>query len=162
MAKKIDVPQPAAGTEVKGGSGNLQFLRDFMALKGISVPEAAQELGYTRHAILKWFRNDDAQLSTVQDLIARYGYSLVLSYRRPDTGSVQISLPDEPQGAGRLAFLDRGLKLAGLSRKGASQLLGLSDASVSYWLRVDDCAISHLFEFAEKTGMVLSIEIRKR
>ena len=149
----------------RDGLKNLEFLREFMAVQGISVSMAAELMGYTRHAILKWFRTDDAMLSVVQFLFERCGYRLVLTMDRPQEGrSVKVSLPNDGPSmpTRRLAFLDRALKSAGLSHAATSKMLGMSQSSVGYWLRVDDCAVSRLFEIAEKTGMVLSIEIRKR
>lgn len=143
---------------------NLLFLQDFMVLQDISVPQAAEMLGYTRHAILKWFRNDDAPLSIVQTLFEKCGYRLELRYdRQPGNPSIKVTFPEDLQtvSTNRLSFLDRALRMNGITRVAASKLMGMGDSAVSHWLKVDDCSISHLFNLAEKIGLVLNIEIKK-
>ena len=152
----------AGTTADKAGLKNLAFLQEFLADQGITVPQAAELLGYTRHAILKWFRNDDAMLSVVQTLISKCGYSLNLGYEKPDS-SVRVSIDSCKQGSAdrRLGFLASALNSMGLSKVSASKLLGMCDSAVGYWIRKDDCAVSHLVDFAEKTGLVLNISLKK-
>lgn len=147
-------------TEVK----NLAFLQEFLGVNGISVPQAADLMGYTRHAILKWFRNDDAPLSKVETLVEKCGYKLVISLDRPEQSSpVRVSIEGETTGSAnrRLAFLERALITTGLSKSAASKMIGMCESSFGYWLRVDDCDISHLVDFARKTGLVLNISFKK-
>ena len=141
---------------------NLAFLQEFLGVNGISVAQAAEKLGYTRHAILKWFRNDDAYLSKVEQLVETCGYKLVLSLDKPESNSpVRVSIENAGSENRRLAFLDRALISAGLSKTAASRLIGMSESSVGYWLRTDDCEISHLVDLAKAAGLILNINFKK-
>lgn len=138
----------------------LQFLLTIMEAKGMGKHDLAALMGKTPQNIFTYFKRDDMKLSVAQDIFAKLGYEL--SFRLTRKGTKQDVVMDVENlivdgRLSRLAFLRIGLAQYGISRHEVAEKLGLNYTGVNRWFKVDDIAISYLYEIAEKFNLQLRI-----
>ena len=143
------------------GEKRLQFLLSFMETNGIGKNELARVMGVSAQNIFTYFKRDDMKLSYAQEIFNKYGYDLsfALEKEQQSTSSVIIDIQPliSPGGLKRLAFLRVAFALYGINRKTLADDLGLNLTGVNRWFRVDDIAISYIFEIAELYGLKVRI-----
>ena len=104
---------------------------------------------------------DSIHCCHAQEIFSRYGYilSFALEKEQQSTDAVIIDIQPlvSPGGLKRLAFLRVAFALYGINRKALAEALDLNLAGVNRWFRVDDIAISYIFEIAELYGLKVRI-----
>lgn len=140
----------------------LQFLLTMMDAKGMGKHELARLMGKTPQNIFTYFKRDDMKLSFAQDIFEKLGYDL--SFRLVREGAVQRDVIMDIEGLiedgrlSRLAFLKIAMSQYEISRKDLADKLGLNYTGVNRWFKVDDIAISYIYEIAQLYGLKVKIK----
>ena len=144
----------------------LQFLESFLAAQKVSITQLADLMNVSRQNIHTYFRRDDMRLSYAQEIFNRLGYTLSISMEREGTSTSPILLDIESlvgqNGLTRLAFMRVAFKMYGISREDVANRLGINYAGVGRWFRVDDIAISYIFEIAELYDLTVKVTIKQK
>lgn len=139
----------------------LQFLLTMMDAKGVSKYELARMLGNTPQNIFTYFKRDDMKLSVAQDIFSRLGYDLQFRLEREgEKRDVVMDVEGLLIGGqlSRLAFLKIAMSQYGIGRKEMAERLGLNYTGINRWFKVDDIAISYIYEIAEAFGLKVRIK----
>ena len=139
----------------------LQFLLSLMESKGVGKHELARMMGVSPQNIFTYFKRDDMKLSYAQEMAAKLGYDL--SFRLESEDALQRSVIVDIEGLvgkdglQRLAFLRVAMSQYGIERKKLAEQLGLNYTGVNRWFKVDDIAISYIYDIAELYGLKVRI-----
>jgi len=140
----------------------LQFLLSLLEYKGVAKRELARMLGMTPQSIFTYFKRDDMKLSFAQTVASKLGYELVFRLEKADaqlqSGALEIEAPAGDGGLSRLSFLRVALQQYGISRKELAEKLELHYMGVNRWFKVDDIAISYLYEIAQLYGLQVKVK----
>ena len=145
----------------------LQFLLSLMEIRGVSKHELARIMGVSPQNIFVYFKRDDTKLSVAQEMASRLGYDLSFRLEKEDAPSRDVVLDIEglvgKDGLQRLAFLRVAMSQYGIERKAIAEQLELNYTGVNRWFKVDDIAISYIYEIAKLYGLKVKIKasIRK-
>lgn len=139
----------------------LQFILSLMEVRGVTKHELARMMGVSPQNIFTYLKRDDMKLSYAQEVCSRLGYDL--SYRLEKDGAARDVVTDieglvGKDGLQRLAFLRVAMGRYGIERKDLAERLGLNYTGVNRWFKVDDIAISYLYEIAEAYGLKVRIK----
>ena len=137
---------------------NMKFLGDFMTTMGLTTTKIAEKAGLTQVTVYYWLKNDDAHLSSVENLLKAWGYRPVFKLVSPDENPSMTEIDIDVPGARRLAFLESGMQ--GFDRAELQKKMGVGTTTIYYWLSHDDILISHIFDVARATGQKVKISIR--
>ena len=140
----------------------LQFLLSLLEYKGVAKRELARMLGMTPQSIFTYFKRDDMKLSFAQTVASKLGYELVFRLEKADaqlqSGALEIEAPVGDGGLSRLSFLRVALQQYGISRKELAEKLELHYMGVNRWFKVDDIAVSYLYEIAQLYGLQVKVK----
>ncbi len=140
----------------------LQFLLSLLEYKGVAKRELARMLGMTPQSIFTYFKRDDMKLSFAQTVASKLGYELVFRLEKADaqlqSGALEIEAPAGDGGLSRLSFLRVALQQYGISRKELAEKLELHYMGVNRWFKVDDIAVSYLYEIAQLYGLQVKVK----
>ena len=145
----------------------LQFLLSLMEIRGVSKHELARIMGVSPQNIFTYFKRDDMKLSVAQEMASRLGYDLSYRLVKEDGSPRDVILDIEglvgKDGLQRLAFLRVAMSQYGIERKALAEQLELNYTGVNRWFKVDDIAISYIYEIAKLYGLQVKIKasIRK-
>ena len=145
----------------------LQFLLSLMKIRGVSKHELARIMGVSPQNIFVYFKRYDMKLSVAQEMASRLGYDLSFRLEKEDAPSRDVVLDIEglvgKDGLQRLAFLRVAMSQYGIERKAIAEQLELNYTGVNRWFKVDDIAISYIYEIAKLYGLKVKIKasIRK-
>ena len=145
----------------------LQFLLSLMEIRGVSKHELARIMGVSPQNIFTYFKRDDMKLSVAQEMASRLGYDLSYRLVKEDGNPRDVILDIEglvgKDGLQRLAFLRVAMSQYGIERKALAEQLELNYTGVNRWFKVDDIAISYIYEIAKLYGLQVKIKasIRK-
>jgi len=139
----------------------LQFILSLMEAKGVGKHELARIMGVSPQNIFTYFKRDDMKLSYAQEIAKRLGYDLSIrleSEQAPKNVMVEIEGLVGKDGLSRLAFLRVAMSQYGIERKALAEQLGLNYTGLNRWFKVDDIAISYLYEIAKLYGLTVKIK----
>lgn len=139
----------------------LQFLLSLMESKGVGKHDLARMMGVSPQNIFTYFKRDDMKLSYAQEIAKRLGYDLSIrleSEQAPKNVMVEIEGLVGKDGLSRLAFLRVAMSQYGIERKALAEQLGLNYTGLNRWFKVDDIAISYLYEIAKLYGLTVKIK----
>ena len=140
----------------------LQFILSMMEMKKVTKHELAQMMGVSPQNIFTYFKRDDMKLSYAQEVSARLGYDLSIRLERDDAPVHNVITEIEglvgKDGLQRLAFLRIAMSQYGIERKMIAEKLGLNYTGVNRWFKVDDIAISYIFDIAQAYGLKVKIK----
>lgn len=146
----------------------LDFVSQFMAASGLTVPDLAKAAGVTRQSMHHYMVIDDMKLSVAERMVESLGHWLFLGFVPEDcSGDVAFDydryLEDYRQGAGnRLFFLVAEMRRRGLSREDLAGMVGISIGAVNYFFRNDDIYFSRLMDIAGALGLRLHVMVSDR
>ena len=140
----------------------LQFLLSLMELRGVSKHELARMMGVSPQNIFTYFKRDDMKLSYAQEMASRLGYDISYRLEKEGAETRDVVLDIEglvgKDGLQRLAFLRVAMSQYGIERKKLAEQLELNYTGVNRWFKVDDIAISYLYEIAKLYGLTVKIK----
>lgn len=139
----------------------LQFILSLMETKGVGKHELARIMGVSPQNIFTYFKRDDMKLSYAQEIAKRLGYDLSIrleSEQAPKNVMVEIEGLVGKDGLSRLAFLRVAMSQYGIERKALAEQLGLNYTGLNRWFKVDDIAVSYLYEIAKLYGLTVKIK----
>lgn len=144
----------------------LQFLQDMMMSKGVGKYELARMMGVTPQNIFTYFKRDDMKLSVAQEMASALGYDLSIRLEKEDAPRQNVVVEIEglvgKNGLARLAFLRIAMSQFGIQRKDMAEKLELNYTGVNRWFKVDDIAISYIYDIAELYGLKVIIKATVR
>lgn len=148
----------------------LQFLYDMQAEAGMGKFEFARLMETTPQNMFTYEKRDDMKLSYAQEIADKMGYRLSYQIVAKDAeakvqSNKMIGLIDSMLGSQamtRLGFLLIALKAHGIDRHDLATKLGLNYTAVNRWFKVDDIAISYLYEIAELYDLELVCTYKKK
>ena len=152
------------------GEKKLQFLTSLLAVKKVTMADLARQMGVSPQNVQNYFRRDDMKLSYALKFAEALGFDLKFSLEREggapekvrlDVQSILSSM-DGTVGLSRLSFLTIAMKLYGIQRKDLAEKLGVAYVGVNKWFKVDDIAISYLFDIAEIYGLKVCIKADRK
>lgn len=139
----------------------LQFLLSLMKSKGVGKYELARMMGVTPQNIFTYFKRDDMKLSVAQEMASALGYDLSIRLEKEDAPRQNVVVEIEglvgKNGLARLAFLRIAMSQYGIQRKDMAEKLELNYTGVNRWFKVDDIAISYIYDIAELYGLKVII-----
>lgn len=144
----------------------LQFLTSLLAVKKVTMADLARQMGVSPQNVQNYFRRDDMKLSYALKFAEALGFDLKFSFERDGKTSETVRLDVQSilnslngtVALSRLSFLTIAMKLYGIERKDLAEKLGIAYVGVNKWFKVDDIAISYLFEIAELYGLKVCIK----
>ena len=151
----------------KSQVSNLKFLDRFIKTMNWTKPQFAEKIGMTKANVYHWFKVDDIQLTTLNNVFEKIGYQVEFSMDMPkstDEEIINIELDekdivaDAPKRS--LDFLRRALYDNDIDQHALAKKLKIDVETIDYWFRHDKCYISYFFLIAKYTGMKLKIDIK--
>ena len=146
---------------------NLKFLDRFIKTMNWSKPQFAEMIGMTKANVYHWFKVDDIQLTTLNNVFEKIGYQVEFSMDMPKSSDEEIInieldekdiVVDAPKRS--LDFLRRALYDNDIDQHALAKKLKIDVETIDYWFRHDKCYISYFFLIAKYTGMKLKIDIK--
>ena len=165
--KETTTSAATAETQGRQPGCRLLFLKQFMAAMDITINDAADIVGCTRHTISRWLlpSYDDAPLSSVMSLFDGCGYELdfVLT-KEHDAGldeDIQWRRRNRAQfKADRLAFLSRMMMKYNITSHALGEKLGLYYTTVDHMFRANDMMVSRIYRIADACDMNIFITVK--
>ena len=167
------MPRRISKDDLKGVTksqvSNLKFLDRFIKTMNWTKPQFAEKIGMTKANVYHWFKVDDIQLTTLNNVFEKIGYQVEFSMdmpKRSDEEIINIELDekdivaDAPKRS--LDFLRRALYDNDIDQHVLAKKLKIDVETIDYWFRHDKCYISYFFLIAKYTGMKLKIDIRPK
>ena len=140
----------------------LQFLLNMMDSKGVGKYEMARMMGMSPQNLFTYFKRDDMRLSYAQEIASKLGYDLSIRLEKEGGPTANVIIEIEglvgKNGLQRLAFLRIAMSQYDIQRKELAERLGLNYAGVNRWFKVDDIAISYIYDIAELYGLKVVIK----
>ena len=140
----------------------LQFLLSLMESKGVGKHELARMMGVSPQNVFTYFKRDDMKLSYAQEVASKLGYDLSFRLESEDAPKKDVIVEIEDlvgkDGLSRLAFLRIAMSQYGIERKKLAEQLGLNYTGVNRWFKVDDIAVSYIYEIADLYGLKVRIK----
>lgn len=140
----------------------LQFLLSLMESKGVGKHELARMMSVSPQNIFTYFKRDDMKLSYAQQMAGKLGYDLSFRLESEDAPKKDVIVEIEDlvgkDGLSRLAFLRIAMSQYGIERKKLAEQLGLNYTGVNRWFKVDDIAVSYIYEIADLYGLKVRIK----
>ena len=131
----------------------LQFLLSLLEARGVNKNELARIMGVSPQNIFTYLKRDDMKLSSAQEIAEKLGYDLSFRLESEDAPQRNVIVDIEglvgKDGLQRLAFLRIAMSQYGIERKKLAEQLGLNYTGVNRWFKVDDIAISYIYEIAK-------------
>ena len=144
----------------------LQFLLSLLESKGVGKNELARMMGVSPQNIFTYFKRDDMKLSYAQEIAEKLGYDLSFRLESEDAPKKDVIMEIESlvgkDGLSRLAFLRIAMSQYGIERKKLAEQLGLNYTGVNRWFKVDDIAVSYIYDIAERYGLKVKIKATVR
>ena len=146
---------------------NLKFLDRFIKTMNWTKPQFAEMIGMTKANVYHWFKVDDIQLTTLNNVFEKIGYQVEFSMDMPKSSDEEIInieldekdiVADAPKRS--LDFLRRALYDNDIDQHALAKKLKIDVETIDYWFRHDKCYISYFFLIAKYTGMKLKIDIK--
>ena len=151
----------------KSQVSNLKFLDRFIKTMNWTKPQFAEKIGMTKANVYHWFKVDDIQLTTLNNVFEKIGYQVEFSMDMPKSSDEEIInieldekdiVADAPKRS--LDFLRRALYDNDIDQHALAKKLKIDVETIDYWFRHDKCYISYFFLIAKYTGMKLRIDIK--
>lgn len=151
----------------KSQVSNLKFLDRFIKTMNWTKPQFAEKIGMTKANVYHWFKVDDIQLTTLNNVFEKIGYQVEFSMDMPKSSDEEIInieldekdiVADAPKRS--LDFLRRALYDNDIDQHALAKKLKIDVETIDYWFRHDKCYISYFFLIAKYTGMKLKIDIK--
>lgn len=151
----------------KSQVSNLKFLDRFIKTMNWTKPQFAEKIGMTKANVYHWFKVDDIQLTTLNNVFEKIGYQVEFSMDMPKSSDEEIInieldekdiVADAPKKS--LDFLRRALYDNDIDQHALAKKLKIDVETIDYWFRHDKCYISYFFLIAKYTGMKLKIDIK--
>lgn len=151
----------------KSQVSNLKFLDRFIKTMNWTKPQFAEKIGMTKANVYHWFKVDDIQLTTLNNVFEKIGYQVEFSMDMPKSSAEEIInieldekdiVADTPKRS--LDFLRRALYDNDIDQHALAKKLKIDVETIDYWFRHDKCYISYFFLIAKYTGMKLKIDIK--
>ena len=151
----------------KSQVSNLKFLDRFIKTMNWTKPQFAEKIGMTKANVYHWFKVDDIQLTTLNNVFEKIGYQVEFSMDMPKSSDEEIInieldekdiVADAPKMS--LDFLRRALYDNDIDQHALAKKLKIDVETIDYWFRHDKCYISYFFLIAKYTGMKLKIDIK--
>ena len=153
----------------KSQVSNLKFLDRFIKTMNWTKPQFAEKIGMTKANVYHWFKVDDIQLTTLNNVFEKIGYQVEFSMDMPKSSDEEIInieldekdiVADAPKRS--LDFLRRALYDNDIDQHALAKKLKIDVETIDYWFRHDKCYISYFFLIAKYTGMKLKIDIKPK
>ena len=153
----------------KSQVSNLKFLDRFIKTMNWTKPQVAEKIGMTKANVYHWFKVDDIQLTTLNNVFEKIGYQVEFSMDMPKSSDEEIInieldekdiVVDAPKRS--LDFLRRALYDNDIDQHALARKLKIDVETIDYWFRHDKCYISYFFSIAKFTGMKLKIDIKPK
>ena len=151
----------------KSQVSNLKFLDRFIKTMNWTKPQFAEKIGMTKANVYHWFKVDDIQLTTLNNVFEKIGYQVEFCMDMPKSSDEEIInieldekdiVADAPKRS--LDFLRRALYDNDIDQHALAKKLKIDVETIDYWFRHDKCYISYFFLIAKYTGMKLKIDIK--
>lgn len=165
------MPRHISKDDLKGVTksqvSNLKFLDRFIKTMNWTKPQFAEKIGMTKANVYHWFKVDDIQLTTLNNVFEKIGYQVEFSMDMPKSSDEEIInieldekdiVADAPKRS--LDFLRRALYDNDIDQHALAKKLKIDVETIDYWFRHDKCYISYFFQIAKYTGMKLKIDIK--
>ena len=144
----------------------LQFLLSLMESKGVGKHELARMMGVSPQNVFTYFKRDDMKLSYAQEVASKLGYDLSFRLESEDAPLRNVIVDIEglvgKDGLQRLAFLRIAMSQYRIERKKLAEQLGLNYTGVNRWFKVDDIALSYIYDIAKLYGLKVKIKAEVR
>lgn len=138
----------------KAFPGKSTFARSLLSHTGLSAKALARESGINYFKLVRFYADDDAKLSLLDEIFNKNGYNLVLRLRTKDGDLIHV--PEQYYDK-RLGFIYGALKELGLSIVFLGHMLGISESGIRKWFLADDLTIGQLVLILKKCELDLDV-----
>ena len=143
----------------KAFPGKSTFARSLLSHTGLSAKALARESGINYFKLVRFYADDDAKLSLLDEIFNKNGYNLVLRLRTKDGDLIHV--PEQYYDK-RLGFIYGALKELGLSIVFLGHMLGISESGIRKWFLADDLTIGQLVLILKKCELDLDVGLSSR
>ncbi len=144
----------------------LQFMHDLLLVLNISKHEMARRLGMSPQNFFTYLKRDDMRLSFAQEIADNLGFELSVRLEREEGDTQEVIKRIEPlvrcDEKLRLGFLKITLGIYNITKIELAEKLGLNPGGVFRWFRVDDIAISYLYDIAKAYNLQVIFNLKRK